>query len=372
MHGNSFSEYLIQLSNALVNQGHQVLLVASKSLIEITVGNDHQKLIDDRVETYFYDLNGKKSRRSFMFYKNILGRISKFSPEVIHLHESGELEALFILVRFIRKPIVLTIHDVARHSGADSQIIFRRKFIRYFSRRIADAIHVHGNALKNQFIDDYPLRTDQTFVIPHGTLTIFKYWDDGNTCKEPNTCLFFGRMQKYQGVDNLILIGKKLKAMNPLIKIIIAGSGPELDRYKSTLTEVGIFEIHDFFIPDHDVHQFFQRSSLLLIPYHEASQSGVIHMGLAFGVPIIATAVGAIKETVHDGVHGKIVNTGDLELFAQSVNQLLHDRKALEQMSTACSEQGIRLDFSNLMSSYEHLYSYAINHKALQQIPAAI
>jgi len=127
--------------------------------------------------------------------------------------------------------------------------------------------------------------------------------------------------------------------------------------------ELGIFEVHDQFIPDEDIFRYFRRASLLLLPYHEASQSGVVSMGLAFGVPVVATAVGSIPEVVIEGINGKIVAPGDVEGFAGKVREILADGDGLKRMSGHCVRSAEQLDFRNLANEFVELYSKATARK---------
>jgi glycosyltransferase involved in cell wall biosynthesis len=352
----SFSEYVIQQANALSLLGHAVMVFMPRPLIDATVGQTVDKLLLPSVNCNFYNVE----RKRFSFYRNIIRLISDFNPDVLHLHENGEPETLAILIRFRYLPLVVTVHDVTYHSGTDAERYAnrfqRRALIERYSRARANLIHVHADALRKQLCSNDPILGNKGVVIPHGTLSLFKHWDNGETVREPHTCLFFGRMEKYKGLDNLIEIGMQLKTIFPRFKIIVAGKGDELNKYKLKMESTGVFEIHDFFIPDNEVYKYFRRASLLLLPYHEASQSGIIHMGISFGLPVVATAVGAIHETIVDGVHGRIIHRGDIDGFARAVAELLKDQDGTVLKRKACLALADKLEFSNLAVDFVQLY----------------
>ena len=66
-------------------------------------------------------------------------------------------------------------------------------------------------------------------------------------------------MEKYRGLDNLVEVGKILRDKLPKVKFIVAGRGSELAKYKESMKASGIFEIYDAFIPDKEIHKFFQE-----------------------------------------------------------------------------------------------------------------
>jgi alpha-maltose-1-phosphate synthase len=356
----SFCEYIIQQANALAGLGHAVLLVVPIPLIENTVGTDIGVLLHPSVNYYTYEVVGKWR---YGFYRNLFNAVSNFSPDVLHIHDNGEVETLALVLRYWRIPLVLTIHDVTTHPGIDSRIRTRRKLVKRLLKRRAVAIHLHGEALRVKFTAIYPALSGKSIIIPHGALSLFRHWENCHIEREPLTCLFFGRMEKYRGLDNLLLTGRILKDTIPGIRILVAGRGSELDKYKSEMEATGVFEIHDSFIPNKDVHKFFRRASLLLLPYHEASQSGVVLMGLTFGVPIVATAVGSIPEIIVDGLHGRVVPEGDINCIANAIRELLYDEHRLAQMGSACQQLADSLSFERLAVDFNSMYVHAISAK---------
>ena len=207
----------------------------------------------------------------------------------------------------------------------------------------------------------YPGLAERVTVIPHGVLSLFSKWGIENIEREPQTCLFFGRMEKYRGLDNLLVVARGLKKEIPGIRIIVAGTGSELKKYKSDMAAAGVFEIHDSFIPDSDIHYYFNRASVLLMPYHEASQSGVAAMALPFGLPVVSTDVGAISETIVDGKHGKIVPVGDMKKFAESVYEILSKESLRQAMEKECLKLSQALSFKKLACDFEGFYQKAIS-----------
>ncbi|SPD73164.1 putative Glycosyltransferase [uncultured Desulfobacterium sp.] len=358
--GISFCEYIIQQANGLAALGHNVLVVLPVSLIYTTVGRAIDSLVAVGV-TIFACIELRPWKSSY--YSDIIYAISSFKPDVIHIHDNGEMITLVLITRFRHVPLALTIHDVVTHPGADSKQKLRRKIIKFLLKRRADVIHLHSNILSDKFKILYPDLEFKIKVIPHGALTLFKSWENELIEREPLTCLFFGRMEKYRGLDNLVHIGRVLKDMIPGIKIIVAGQGSELEKYKDQMDALGIFEIHDTFIPNDNVYKYFRRASLLLLPYHEASQSGVALMGLPFGLPVVATDVGAISEVVIDKIHGRVVASGDITGFAEMVKTLLYDNTRWKHMSENCIEKTDSLNFQRLAYEFAKLYEQAIARK---------
>lgn len=71
--------------------------------------------------------------------------------------------------------------------------------------------------------------------------------------------------------------------------------------------------------------------SIAICPYKDATQSGVVQTSFSMGVPVIATNVGALPETVKDGVNGIIVPACDVKSLSVSISELYTDKIKLEE-----------------------------------------
>ena len=132
--------------------------------------------------------------------------------------------------------------------------------------------------------------------------------------------LFFGFIRDYKGLDLL------LKAMIDLpedFHLIVAGEVyGTFDKYQKIIDDEKLTErIHLFnkYISDNEVAQFFSASDVCVLPYKGATQSGITAIANHFDVPIIATDVGGLKETIRHGETGLIVETPDAKLIGESI-----------------------------------------------------
>ena len=98
------------------------------------------------------------------------------------------------------------------------------------------------------------------------------------------------------------------------------------------ITDRESFEIINEFIPDEEIAQLFQRAKLVVLPYIEASQSGIIAIAYAFKKPVIVSSVGSIPEVVDHGKTGLLVPPGDAKALAEAIIELLKDDRLREEM----------------------------------------
>ena len=191
----------------------------------------------------------------------------------------------------------------------------------------------------------FPRAAFRIYVIPH-----VQIGDDGPSISIPednDLILFFGRIWEYKGLDYLIRAEPLITARVPKARILIAGHGESFVRYRRMMVHSDRFIVHNEFIPDDRTASYFQRASVVVLPYVEASQSGVISMAYSAAKPVVATAVGGLVEMVEHGRTGFLVAPRDVEQIADAVTCLLLDAPLRHQMGangkrkveTECSPQ---------------------------------
>jgi len=88
-------------------------------------------------------------------------------------------------------------------------------------------------------------------------------------------------------------------------------------------------------IPDERVARYFGESSVVVLPYIDASQSGVVPIAYSFSRPVVATTVGGLPSVVEDGVTGLLVPPRDERALADALITLLEDEELRHKMGAA-------------------------------------
>jgi len=83
--------------------------------------------------------------------------------------------------------------------------------------------------------------------------------------------------------------------------------------------------IQQGWIADTEITSVFSQADIVVLPYIEASQSGVFVVALAAGVPTVATPVGGLKEQIETGVTGLLAETVTPEGLAKAIADLISD-----------------------------------------------
>jgi glycosyltransferase involved in cell wall biosynthesis len=144
--------------------------------------------------------------------------------------------------------------------------------------------------------------------------------------------VFFGRVVEYKGLDYLIQAQPLVSEAIPEARFVIAGSGPDWQRCRSFIKNSDSFEITDGFIPDSLVAKIVSHAAVVVMPYIEASQSGVVGIAYAFGKPVVATNVGALPKAVKDGETGLLVPPRDPRALADAIIKILTDNDLRQNM----------------------------------------
>lgn len=122
------------------------------------------------------------------------------------------------------------------------------------------------------------------------------------------TLLFFGFIRDYKGLDLLI---QAFGALDDSYQLVIAGETyGNFEKYDNLInSNTNKQRIHKFikYISDKEVSTYFSAADVCVLPYKSATQSGITGISYHFELPIIATNVGGLGETIKHEKTGLIV-----------------------------------------------------------------
>ena len=223
------------------------------------------------------------------------------------------------------RPLVLTAHDLLPREPRPGQRTAQRRLYRRF-----DAIVVHSESGARRLIDELGVPPQRVHVIAHGALA---HLADASTSAPPEPSadgiprvLFFGLLRPYKGLDVL------LEAWNGIegAELWIVGM-PRMDI--SALREragPGVRFVPRF-VDDEELAEQFRSADLVVLPYREADQSGVLFTALAFGKPLLLSDVGGFPEIAATGA-ARCVPAGDAGALKRELRALLEDPQARARM----------------------------------------
>ncbi len=268
----------------------------------------------------------------------------RFAPDVVYYPGGHAWKPLLGLLMPRSAVTVLTIHDPQLHSGEDSlpQRIFSA----------ANRMGTHGYVLLNEsqrasFVEQNGLDFRDVAVVPHGI------FDDVIDLKEPlaniesladlapiegRYALFVGRIHPYKGLPTLLRAYQDLPVEIPLV---IAGSGEFSAEETAALAALADRPVHvvNRWLSDAEISSLVGAARFVVLPYEpSATQSGVIPLASAYGVPSIASRAGGLAEQVVDGSTGFLHESGD----ANALRELLVAAFGMDDAEYAAMSQRCR------------------------------
>jgi glycosyltransferase involved in cell wall biosynthesis len=325
-----FGEYSVRLASALAEHA-SVLLLLPEGLADPFVD-----YLDKRV-TYrtFPRVRLRQPWGQIRRNRWLIQQIRSFGADVLHLQQGSMWFNVGLLFEH-RFPVVLTVHDPHQHIGDQ----LSRKTPYFFWKlgfRRADQTIAHNRYVQECLQYELGVPGQSVHVIPHIQIgqaagAAFPTTDDGRTV------LFFGRIWPYKGLEYLIRAEPWITMQIPDVKIVIAGTGEDLDRYRRMMVHPERFVVLNRHISEEEASRLFQQSSLVVLPYIESSQSGVVPVAFSYGKPVVATEVGGLPEMIVDGVTGTLVPVRDERTLANAIVTLLTDDGLRRRMGSAGKE----------------------------------
>jgi glycosyltransferase involved in cell wall biosynthesis len=145
--------------------------------------------------------------------------------------------------------------------------------------------------------------------------------------------LFFGFIREYKGLDTLIEAVNLIKDM-PDFTLIVAGEFyTDKQKYLDLIAKYNLedkIKLYTDFIPTDDVKYYFCASDVVVLPYKDATQSGIIQIANNFNKPIIATKVGGLGEVIKDGFNGYLREPNNPKAIADAILQFYKENKEIE------------------------------------------
>ena len=234
-----------------------------------------------------------------------------------------------------RTPVVLTAHDVLPREPRPGQRAGQRRLYRR-----ADAVIVHSEHGARRLEAELDIDPARISVIPHGPLQDLTALpaeaplppELGAVAGDGPIVLCFGLIRPYKGVDVLLEAWRRL-APPAGARLWVVGM-PRMDVAALESASPESVAWVPRFVSAAEAAAVFRRADLVVLPYREIDQSGVLFTALGFGVPVLATTVGGFPEVAAAGA-ARLVAPGDPEALAAGLGELLASPDALAALAGA-------------------------------------
>lgn len=261
------------------------------------------------------------------------------------VHLTSPLSLGEMLLYWFRRRTIITMHDPFDHS---SNVSLRSRLHRFFAFRLLSRFIVLNEAQRDDFISAYHLEKKKVY---NSRLSIYTHLLATVPVLPPSQgyVLFVGSIAPHKGVDILCEAMLHVHRLQPGARLLVAGSGT-LYFDTAPYEQAGFLELHHRYLSNSELAGFIARAAIVVCPYRDATQSGVVMSAFALAKPVVATSVGGLQEMVAHDRHGLIVPPGDVDALAVAIASLLQQPGRLEQMS-----RNIRADYQQGDRSWQHI-----------------
>ncbi|MDT8855532.1 glycosyltransferase family 4 protein [Paracoccaceae bacterium Fryx2] len=313
-------DYTIAYANGVAAHVPVTLAVPRRRYAGLT------RWFDPAVTVRLMDWPRHRSLANLTFLGALTRLIRAERPSVIHLLSNNTLW-LNLAAPFWRPvPLVTTVHDVVVHPGDRETGMIPRRATDMIVRQSGDIV-VHGEGLKQLAADRFGKAPGRIHVLSHPVIDRYAAVARTEGLKRQTregtfTVLLFGRIFAYKGLEVLIRAEALLGRRVPGVRFVIAGRGDDPWMFRSLMGDPARYDIRNRFIEDREVAQLFLDADLVVLPYTEASQSGVMNVAAPFGKPLLVTDVGELRASVEGNGMGLVVPPNDPERLAEAIARL--------------------------------------------------
>ena len=259
---------------------------------------------------------------------------SATGPDVVHYQwlTFPNLDALLLPPT---RPRVMTAHYVLPPQPSRRALTSARRTF-----GTMDAVVAHSEHGARRLRDVVGLHPDRVRVIHHGAFEYLTHLPNEKALPpelegaEGPVILFFGLLRPYKGIDTLLEAFRKVKGA----ELWIAGN-PRMDvkPLEQLAAEApGRVRFLPRFIEDDEIPAIMRRADVVTLPYRDVEHSGVLYAALAFGKPLVLTAVGGFPEVAEQGA-ARLVPPEDPSALAATLSELVGDEAARTQLGEAAT-----------------------------------
>lgn len=236
-----------------------------------------------------------------------------------------------------RGPLVLTAHDVVPREPRPGQL---KGLAATYARMDAVVVHTHHG--RDRLVNELGVTPDRIHVIPHGAFDYLTRQPEETplppelAAVERPVVLCFGLLRPYKGID-LLIEAFKQAGTDAELWIVGMPRMPLEPLEEQARALGGRVRFVPRFVVDDEIPAFFRRADLVVLPYRQIDQSGVLFTALAFGKPLLLTRVGGFTELADEHGAAAAVEPSDARALGAELAALMADEPRRRQLAQAAA-----------------------------------
>jgi glycosyltransferase involved in cell wall biosynthesis len=327
------------LAAALARGGAEVELLTSRFLYGPVPSADGY-----RVEEIFYR---RSAARGLEARARLPFKALEHVPDMLRLRRAADADVLHyqwltippLDVRLLppSRPRLLTAHYILPPGASRRQV---RSARRVFGSM--DAVVAHSEHSAARLRDEVGVDPAKVRVIPHGAFDYLTGLPEEKPLPaelegaDGPVILCFGLLRPYKGIEHLIEAYGRAAASGAELWIV---GNPRMDvepLRRLAAAAGGRVRFVTRFVDEAEIPAIFRRADLVVLPYLDAEHSGVLYTGLAFGKPLVLSAVGGFPDLAATGA-ARLVQPGDAGTLAAALEELVDDEAARSRLAAAAA-----------------------------------
>jgi glycosyltransferase involved in cell wall biosynthesis len=340
--GGGDKPYAFGYANAFIDAGIAFEFLGSDEL--------RSPMLENHPLVTFRNMRGDQSEGAPLSTKVVrilryYGRLLKYAvtakPRIFHILWNNKFEwfdrtILMLFYRLCGRKVVLTAHNVniRERDGTDS---FMNRCTLRLQYALASAIFVHTEMMSSDLRNKFGVPSAKIKVIPFPINSTPPTTD--LTCGEARAkvglgerervLLVYGQIAPYKGVEYLVDSLSLLQKQGWPCRLLIAGrvkKGAEaywenleqtIQRLRLDTAVLARIE----FIPDEETEVYFKAADALVLPYKAIFQSGVLFLSYNYGLPVLVSDAGSLKDSIVEGETGLVFRAGDVDALAAVIQR---------------------------------------------------
>jgi glycosyltransferase involved in cell wall biosynthesis len=325
------------LAAALVRAGADVELLTSRFLYGSVPEAEGY-----RVRECFYRRNAARGlqargRRAFKLVEHIPDMLRfrrEADADIVH-YQWLTLPRLDSHLLPSLRPRVMTAHYVLSPKPSRRQVANARRAF-----GAMDAVIAHSEHGARRLREVVGLDAGSVHVIHHGAFDYLTRLPEEKPLPaelegaEGPVILFFGLLRPYKGIDTLLEAFRRV----PGAELWIAGNPRmEIEPLRQLASAApGRVRFLTRFVEDAEIPAIMRRADLVVLPYRDVEHSGVLYAALAFGKPLVLSAVGGFPDVAEQGA-AQLVPPNDPDALSGALTELVEDESARKQLGAAAA-----------------------------------
>lgn len=350
---------IYEISTRLAKKGYKVTIYCMKWWEERENQVVHEGVIYEAISPFYPLYSGKRrSIREAVLFALHSFKLLKKDFDIIDVDHMPHLVLFPVKIVCIlkRKKMIATWNEVwgqkywIKYLGIAGLLAYaiERFSVLMPNRIISISVHTTKNLTEKFHIKQ------QTITIPAGIN--FSYLKEIKSSKDKADIVYAGRLLKHKNVDKLIYSIVSLRKVNPKIKCLIIGNGPEEAHLKKLVTQLKLEKNVLFysFLPKHsDLYSLVKASKVFVFPSSREGFGIVVVESHALGVPVITYnhEDNAAKDLIHENVNGYLFDDEKNKL-----DDVLKKVLKIKLNSNKIKQSAKKYDWENIAHQIEEVY----------------